>query len=1163
MAAPPAIAFCACCTPSLLRPQSDVLNRPGLSAISYRVGSFATFRQALLESIASEPRLAALTSRADDEYAVTLIELFAAMGDVLTFYNERIANELFLRTARERDSVLRLVRLIGYRLRPGLAATAMLAYSLDAGAETRIRRGLKVMSVPGQDEQPQTFETLEQIVAHADLNEVPAFAPPLPFEAFRQGSIAGPIVSRPDSFGPDDRFVVFGLGAIEEKKVESLKTGHDGERLAFAPPILTPLLWPGVGRATKVVRRLRFFGHNASASHNVYLPANPPAQKWPIWTGQVVNGSLSAGLSDYPLDGRYDDLQPGAQLLVDAGPGQQPRLRTAVVTAADTRHASLGSLEDSVTHVTLRQTIRGRPALAAFPSGHLVFARSGSGAAQWLEVFPPRRWTVLEGAEFTADLAITITAASRLDVLVRDAARTLRQRRYQGGWGAWVDHGGFLTSEPRPLLLGASLRVFVRGLGFGLWMIDATAGTPGAWIPLGGLLTSPPAPVSPDGIGMAVFVRGPDRALWLRRHDGAAWSAWESLGGVLASGPAVASSGAGRIDVVARGDAGNVLHRSFDGLDWSDWRDLGGDAVDEPAIVAAAPNRVDIFVRSSTGELRHIARDGANWSPWFGLEGKLTSAPAALRDGPALHVYARGADGAIVHRSWTGTMWQPWLSYGDGLGAIAERRATRIYEISPNDIEFRPFDYPTAAGSGQVAIRLTEAQKSAPGGLDRLAKGRRILFKSGSRQHLARVTATRPLAADPGGPADHLLVDFAAALPSPFPDAVLLGNIAEASHGETQPDEPLGHGDAAQPFQKFTLQRAPVTYLPSAAKIAGEAALEIRVNGERWTEVPSLYGRAPKERIYTARQSDEGETTVTFGDGRTGARLPSGALNVVARYRKGLGLVGRMKAGQLSTPLERPPGLRAVVNPFAADGGADPEKRDDARYAAPGTVRTFGRAVSLLDFEWIATTSGLVQRAYVTWVWHQLERAVHLTVAAPAGEKLSVASLQKLYAALNTARDPNRQLFLANLVRVPVVVRAKVVADTACEPDAVRDSARAALLSFFAFEAVPLGQAVHASSVYAALQAAQGVVAVDVDVFHLKGYADLTPTELASRAVTGAALQPHIRIFPARPAPPLAEIDRFARAGFEGSVPPPVLAAEQAYIADPLTDIELTLVGAL
>ena len=44
----PGTAFCACCTPAVLLPQADSLNRPGLSAISYRIGTFATFRRALL-----------------------------------------------------------------------------------------------------------------------------------------------------------------------------------------------------------------------------------------------------------------------------------------------------------------------------------------------------------------------------------------------------------------------------------------------------------------------------------------------------------------------------------------------------------------------------------------------------------------------------------------------------------------------------------------------------------------------------------------------------------------------------------------------------------------------------------------------------------------------------------------------------------------------------------------------------------------------------------------------------------------------------------------------------------------------------------------------------------------------------------------------------------
>ena len=61
--------------------------------------AFATFRQAMLEAIARQPALARLTTRESDDYAITLLELWAAVGDVLTFYQERIANESFLRTA--------------------------------------------------------------------------------------------------------------------------------------------------------------------------------------------------------------------------------------------------------------------------------------------------------------------------------------------------------------------------------------------------------------------------------------------------------------------------------------------------------------------------------------------------------------------------------------------------------------------------------------------------------------------------------------------------------------------------------------------------------------------------------------------------------------------------------------------------------------------------------------------------------------------------------------------------------------------------------------------------------------------------------------------------------------------------------------------------------
>ena len=322
--------------------------------------------------------------------------------------------------------------------------------------------------------------------------------------------------------------------------------------------------------------------------------------------------------------------------------------------------------------------------------------------------------------------------------------------------------------------------------------------------------------------------------------------------------------------------------------------------------------------------------------------------------------------------------------------AVSPTGARRpIYRLSADDITFRDYDYPARIAPGAAGLANEPRQQAG----SNLGKGRRILLRAGERIDEASVIATTPFAAVPGDIEDHFFVDFTPAPATPISGATVLGNVAAASHGETQPLETLGHGDGAKAFQTFKLSRPDLTYLQTTGALEGTAALEIRVNGELWKETPSFFGRSAGERLYTARQNDNGETYVAFGDGTTGARLPSGAMNVSATYRTGLGLQGLMKAGQLSIPLERPVGMRSVVNPLAADGAADPETRDRAREAAPNSVKTFGRAVSLADFEAIATASGLAARAYVTWVWSELERAVHVTVAGPAGNRLSAASL--------------------------------------------------------------------------------------------------------------------------------------------------------------------------
>lgn len=164
-----------------------VVNRPGLGAIAYRIGTHARFKRALLERIAGEPALRGLTTRSDDDFAIAMLDAWATAADVLTFYQERLANESYLRTATERLSLGHLARLLGYELGPGVAAGAPLVFTVDPvtsrGAPVPLPAGVKVQSIPGPDEPPQTFETAEPIDARVTYNEL------LPSRA---GTVAGP-----------------------------------------------------------------------------------------------------------------------------------------------------------------------------------------------------------------------------------------------------------------------------------------------------------------------------------------------------------------------------------------------------------------------------------------------------------------------------------------------------------------------------------------------------------------------------------------------------------------------------------------------------------------------------------------------------------------------------------------------------------------------------------------------------------------------------------------------------------------------------------------------------------------------------------------------------------------------------------------------------------
>jgi predicted phage baseplate assembly protein len=147
-------------------------NPPGQDAIAYRSGTHGTVLRRMLAGLGS--RLGRLDPAAADDPAVALLDAWATVADVVTFYQERIANEGFLRTAVERRSVLELARAIGYELRPGAAAMTYLDFRTQAGpASAVLPAGTRVLSVPAQDQLPQPFETGPEFTADSARNEIP------------------------------------------------------------------------------------------------------------------------------------------------------------------------------------------------------------------------------------------------------------------------------------------------------------------------------------------------------------------------------------------------------------------------------------------------------------------------------------------------------------------------------------------------------------------------------------------------------------------------------------------------------------------------------------------------------------------------------------------------------------------------------------------------------------------------------------------------------------------------------------------------------------------------------------------------------------------------------------------------------------------------------
>jgi hypothetical protein len=101
--------------------------------IDYLARDYASFRQLMLDRLAVTAP--AWTERNPADTGVALVELLAYAADRLSYYQDAVATEAYLGTARKRASVRRHARLVDYRMHDGVNARTWICLEVGTGAD--------------------------------------------------------------------------------------------------------------------------------------------------------------------------------------------------------------------------------------------------------------------------------------------------------------------------------------------------------------------------------------------------------------------------------------------------------------------------------------------------------------------------------------------------------------------------------------------------------------------------------------------------------------------------------------------------------------------------------------------------------------------------------------------------------------------------------------------------------------------------------------------------------------------------------------------------------------------------------------------------------------------------------------------------------------------
>ena len=1046
---------CGCCAGVQALTPATIVNRPGLSQISYRVGTHGSFMATMRATLsgAAEPALNALTTRSTDDPCIAFLDCWATVADILIFYQERIANEGYLRTATELRSVLELARLVGYQLRPGLGASAYLAYTLQANpakvTTVTIAQGSQAASVPGPGQQPQTFETSDDLIAQQPWNT-------LPVRATTPAVITAELLSTPPVQVP----VQGGTLAITP-----------GNRLVFATA------QPGGPRVPMSVQAV---SADATAQVTTLTLLPDPAPTAGVSAGAGAPPAATASDNGaLPLPNLVDLISP-LQVPPSVPPADSAHLARTVSgifgAGSDIAPQLLVSLAPSLgsgLYQAWGQTAIPAPD-TALPAVSVQRAKAGVfGATAPLKPVPSTSGAFTGN---TQEWPLSGSVIARIDVVADATSPTVTVSANDGRQGSTT----FLPAEALPadpvtlLPEPGQVSVSVTAPELGLGAAAAPGGTP-----LDLTFTFSGTISASVTISSTYLLASP--SVIVDDHSYAP-----------TPGQALQNSGQTEANVVSLSATGiTPVHLSI---------------IDEIWNAAPDPGVIDLdaeYDRVVAGSWAVVERADT---------GAVVTAQVLTAQTVARSAY--GISGKVTRL----TLDQPWLAPEDVLLAVA--RNTAVYVQSDPLSPARVAD-PTPVSGDSF-------------GLDGLYSGLqtgRWLIITGERTDLPGVTTGEVVmvagvtqGADLPGDTVHTTVHLSTRLAYSYvrSTVTIWGNVVAATQGATQQDV-LGSGSASQASQSFALSRSPLTYLPAPTASGAASTLDTSVNGVSWQEVSNLVSAGPADHVYMTQTDDTGKTTVLFGDGVHGARLPTGAANVTASYRAGLGTAGNVPTGQISQPQTRPQGVQGVTNPLPSSGGADPDTAASARGNAPLAVMALDRVVSVQDYQDFARALAGVGKASSVLLSDGTRQFVHLTIGGTTEQPVETSSalMTNLVADLAANGDPHLPVRVAPCQVNLIVLTAGVHLGPGYHWSGVSAGVRAALLSAYSYDNRSLGQDVVLSDIVAAIQGVPGVDYAGVTGLTVVSLADPASTVQTLTALAGTlSAQP-----PARIAVPLAMPD--------------------------------------